>query len=402
MRTLTAATLVAAFTPFVFAAVDISAIPRIASAKVVPGAYIVELTGAGELPGSSGAKRSYSPHAQLYKALRKRDAIWDVQQEYHADKLFVGATITLQDEADLQAVASIQGVKSIYPVYLHDRPRPLNVHIPDGPHDAKVPPDAYSTHKMTGVDKLHAEGIKGKGIKIGVIDSGIDYKHPTLGGGFGPEFKVYGGYDFVGDAYGEGDNPAKPDDDPIDQCGGHGTHVAGIIAADHDPTYNFTGVAPEAKLAAYRVFGCKGSVGDDILLQALLRAYRDGNDIITLSIGGARGWTSTATAVVASRIAQAGRVVTIAAGNDGDFGSWYASSPGTAVDGISVASVDNTQTLVRAATLSNGHAPIGYGSFKPLNVAGQLPIYALSKDVDVVEDGCKPLPDSTPDLSKYI
>ena len=43
------------------------------------------------------------------------------------------------------------------------------------------PGDSDSTHKMTGVDKLHAEGIFGKGIKIGIIDSGVDYTHPNLG-----------------------------------------------------------------------------------------------------------------------------------------------------------------------------------------------------------------------------
>ncbi|EEB90703.1 hypothetical protein MPER_11053 [Moniliophthora perniciosa FA553] len=62
-------------------------------------------------------------------------------------------------------------------------------------------PDTQSTHVMTGVDKLHAQGITGEGIKIGVIDTGVDYMHPALGGGFGPGFKIAGGYDFVGDDY---------------------------------------------------------------------------------------------------------------------------------------------------------------------------------------------------------
>lgn len=68
-------------------------------------------------------------------------------------------------------------------------------------------------------------------MKIGILDTGTDYKHPALGGGFGPGFKVAGGYDFVGDAY-TGFNTPVPDNDPLDQCAGHGTHVAGIIGAD--------------------------------------------------------------------------------------------------------------------------------------------------------------------------
>lgn len=69
-------------------------------------------------------------------------------------------------------------------------------------------------------------GYYGEGVQIGIIDTGIDYQHPTLGGGFGPGFKVAGGYDFVGDKYGKGNNPPVPDNDPLDLCAGHGTHVS--------------------------------------------------------------------------------------------------------------------------------------------------------------------------------
>jgi subtilisin family serine protease len=71
-----------------------------------------------------------------------------------------------------------------------------------------------STHVMTGVDKLHAEGYFGQGIRIGIIDSGIDYTHPSLGGAIGPGNKVIGGYDFVGDAFtGLQDSVPIPDPD---------------------------------------------------------------------------------------------------------------------------------------------------------------------------------------------
>lgn len=48
----------------------------------------------------------------------------------------------------------------------------------------------WSPHNMTGVDKLHDRGIKGKGSIIAIVDTGVDYNHPTLGGGYGPGFKV--------------------------------------------------------------------------------------------------------------------------------------------------------------------------------------------------------------------
>lgn len=63
-----------------------------------------------------------------------------------------------------------------------------------------------------------------------------------------------------------------PDDDPLD-CGGHGTHVSGIIGANA-PT--FTGVAPNATLGMYRVFGCTGGTANDILIAAFIAAFNDG------------------------------------------------------------------------------------------------------------------------------
>ncbi|RKP05309.1 peptidase S8/S53 domain-containing protein, partial [Thamnocephalis sphaerospora] len=105
----------------------------------------------------------------------------------------------------------------------------------------------------------------GAGIKIGIIDTGIDYTHPALGGCFGPKCKVAFGYDFAGDAY-TGLNRAKPDADPLDQCNGHGTHVAGLVAAKSDMAM---GTAPGATLGAYRVFGCTGSVEMHLMISAM-------------------------------------------------------------------------------------------------------------------------------------
>jgi hypothetical protein len=51
---------------------------------------------------------------------------------------------------------------------------------------------------------------------VAYVQPGIDYNHPLLGGGFGPGFKVVGGYDFVGDAF-DGENAPQPDNDPLDE-----------------------------------------------------------------------------------------------------------------------------------------------------------------------------------------
>ncbi len=65
---------------------------------------------------------------------------------------------------------------------------------------------------------------------------------------------------------------AVPDSDPLD-CNGHGTHVSGIISANA-PT--FTGVAPNATLRMYRVFGCSGGSANDILIAAFNTARKEG------------------------------------------------------------------------------------------------------------------------------
>lgn len=80
----------------------------------------------------------------------------------------------------------------------------------------------------------------------------------------------------------------NPDGDIMD-CYGHGTHVAGIIAAE-PPDGRFVSVAPKAKLRGYKVFGCGGTTSEDLLIAAFVKAYEDGADIINASIGFASGY----------------------------------------------------------------------------------------------------------------
>jgi subtilisin family serine protease len=95
-------------------------------------------------------------------------------------------------------------------------------------------------------------GLNGGGQTIAVIDSGIAYDHVALGGGYGPGYRVVGGYDF-----------AENDDDPYDDApaGYHGSHVAGLIAGDGylDSGESFQGLAPESDLVALRVFDDSGN-----------------------------------------------------------------------------------------------------------------------------------------------
>ncbi|KAJ7497612.1 subtilisin-like protease [Mycena latifolia] len=370
------------------------------ASQYVPNAYIIELSG-------TGSKRSLvSRHEEVYADMRNRGIAFIIGQEYDTPEILIGAAIRLSSSSDVAKLSEIPGVQAIRPIVKVPAPKqahptPVSSLIIKDPKAAGLP-DSFSTHMMTGVDKVHAQGNFGKGIKIGIIDTGIDYNHPLLGGGFGPGFKVIGGYDFVGNNF-TGENTPVPDNDPLDECFGHGSHVAGIIGASPNNSLGISGVAYEASLASYRIFGCTGTTSDDLITAALILAYNQKMDVLTLSLGGGKGWTEGTGNVVASRIAAQGRVVTVSAGNTGAEGAWYTADPAGGIGVISVASVDNIVSPVQNATVQGvARDPIPYFMALPLNVIGALPIYATSTNISQPDDACNPLPDSTPDLSPYL
>ncbi|HEX2834437.1 MAG TPA: S8 family serine peptidase [Thermoanaerobaculia bacterium] len=167
----------------------------------------------------------------------------------------------------------------------------------------------------------HANG-GGDGVIVAVIDSGIDYTHPALGNGFGPGKKVAGGYDFVNE-----------DGDPMDDHR-HGTHVAGIIAAQSPA---LTGIAPRVTLLAYKVLGANGKGQTSDIIAGIERAVADGADVINLSLGGPGNPDDPLSRAVENAIAH-GVVVCVAAGNDGVFHA--IGSPAGAPSAITVGATD--------------------------------------------------------------
>ncbi|KAF4467133.1 serine endopeptidase [Fusarium albosuccineum] len=263
-----------------------------------------------------------------------------------------------------------------------------------------------SIHHMTGVDKLHADGVLGKGAVVAVVDTGVAYDHPALGGGFGPGFKIEGGYDLVGDGEWPEDEEKQPDEDPNDNLG-HGTHVSGIIAGESDL---FTGVAPEATLRVYKVFAKMDATTEDVLIDAFLKAYEDGADVITSSVGGLSGWSDNAWAVVASRLVDQGVVVTISAGNDGQAGAFAASSGSSGEHVLAIASVDADITPASTfnATFINDdeeeRVNVPYMSpveWYPSKVK-DWPIIPLGLDTTVTDEACSPLSNGTHNFTSTV
>ena len=305
------------------------------------------------------------------------------RERRHFRDLFNGLTVraTGRDAAKLR---SLPGVRAVYP----DVKLTLS--------QQEVPPgntaDLITALAQTGADVAQsALGLTGRGVRVAVIDSGLDWEHPDLGGGFGPGTRVPKGFDFVGDAFNADDvEPiVVPDPDP-DDCNGHGTHVSGIIGAKG----GLTGVAPGVTFHAYRVFGCEGTTTSDIMLEAMERAHRDGADVVNMSIGAALQWPQYPTAQAANRLVRRGIVVVSSAGNEGTLGLYASSAPGIGRDVIGVASFDNTHTNFIGFSLSPDDRLMGYTpatGAPPPPTAGSLPLVRTGTPASTA-DACNPLP----------
>lgn len=185
--------------------------------------------------------------------------------------------------------------------------------------------------KYVGVEYPHSLNFKGDGIKVAVIDTGVDYNHPALFG-FGPTGKVVGGYDFI-----------ENDNEPLD-TNGHGTEVAGIIAANG----NLKGIAPNAKILAYRVSDVGESVSSDLIVKAIEQAVQDGANVINISLGVNRTNSKIEDAI--NDAVKKGIVVVAAAGNSGPDLKTIG-SPGRDPNAITVGATYNNITASLVATL---------------------------------------------------
>ncbi len=334
-----------------------------------------------------------------------------ITELFRTQKVYNGIWMRVNVD-DLEKLRSVPGIKAIHPLI----PKKLD-------HTTSMP--------LIGAPQIWGGvgNYLGDGIKVGVIDTGIDYIHTNFGGSAiytGQDFttldeavnafptdKVVGGWDFVGDDYDAETNPIpEPDPDPMD-CNGHGSHVAGTIAGfgvlpdgstyqesgtdtyaalkDLSPSAYIAkfrigpGVAPKAKLYALRVFGCGGST--EVVEQAIEWAvdpnndgdFSDHLDVINMSLGSSFGTEVDPSAIAANNAAQAGVLVVASAGNSGDV-YYITGSPAVARHAISVASsvdsgaVVSAFEVVTAPSIPAGNYPAVEAAFGPqtYDVTGDL------------------------------
>ena len=299
---------------------------------------------------------------------------------YRTHAVLSGVAVTTHAK-NLDALEAIPGVAAVYPITPKARSLSSAIALQGGPM-------AWQTSGT------------GAGIKVAIIDSGVDYTHADFGGpgteqafedakaiadGSWVTAKVTTGFDFVGDAY-DGQDPSSipvPDPNPLD-CNGHGTHVAGIAAGGgvttggapysgpYDATIDYLGLrigpgmAPRAELHAYKVFGCEGST--DVVTQAIDKAVdpdgdgnpSDGADVINMSLGSDFGSAYDADSVASNAAVDAGVVVVASAGNGGDVTD-IAGSPANAVKAISVANSVDAQSILDGTEMSVDGTPRTFG-----------------------------------------
>ncbi len=199
-------------------------------------------------------------------------------------------------------------------------------------------------------------GLTGQGQTVAIIDSGVAWDHVALGGGFGPSYRVVGGWDFA-------ENDSNPYDDG--PSGFHGTHVAGALAGQTD---SFAGIATEADIVALRVFDDNGVGQLQWIESALQWVHQNRNSFespittVNLSVGAALNPENyaSATAMLEDELRQLrddGILVFAASGNLQQGGSFTGDPvlyPASSDSVIAVASVDDQGNLSQFAQRESG------------------------------------------------
>lgn len=179
---------------------------------------------------------------------------------------------------------------------------------------------AEQSNNLTFPAHLNSTSYTGKGVKIGVIDTGIAKDHPDL------KHRIKGGYDLV-----------DLDDDPAETTPEegmptyHGTHVSGIIAANGA----MKGVAPDSDLYIYRALGPGGSGTSIQVIAAMEEAVKDEVDVMNLSLGNTVNGPDYPTSKAVDTASEKGVAVIVANGNDGPE-KWTVGAPATAKTALSV------------------------------------------------------------------
>ncbi|ANE45716.1 hypothetical protein SY83_04715 [Paenibacillus swuensis] len=244
-----------------------------------------------------------------------------IKTRHTYSRVFNGFSVTLPAN-QVEQLTTLPGVKAVYPS------RTMKV----DPIDT-VDPLMNDSAPHIGVGSYYNTGFDGSGVKVGVIDTGIDYRHPSLKDAY------RGGFDFVDEDSDPMETPPDPNDP--EAATSHGTHVSGTVLGRGNPenpngaTGWVRGVAPGADLYAYRVLGPGGSGSEEDVIAAVEQSVADGLDVINLSLGSDANDQNAADSIALNNAVLAGLVVVTSNGNNGP-GDFTTGSPAASELAISV------------------------------------------------------------------
>ncbi|RIK17918.1 MAG: hypothetical protein DCC50_00155 [Acidobacteria bacterium] len=338
-------------------------------AEVVPEGAVAESTVPSRAAQRGTTAKVEAQQKGFVNSARKLGA-----KELGSTQLAANLVVLEVDASQLEAIASLDDVVSVNPLNRYEK------------HEGEAPSGSLA-QAIDYVDArgLHDAGFTGEGVRVAVLDSGIDYTHYNLGGPgdqavtdtcmagadapatgecadlFGPDApKVKGGFDFVGDTWPNG--ALAPDPNPIDSgpAGGHGTHVGDIIGG-HSADGLHQGIAPGTSLYAVKVCSAVSTSCSGVaMLQGLdwaLDPNGDGDisdavDIVNMSLGSSYGQDEDDSSFASDNLVRAGVVVVASAGNDADR-PFIVGSPSSAEGVISVAQTalpDDRQWVIESST----------------------------------------------------
>ena len=300
---------------------------------------------------------------------------------YSFKEAFNGVSMTLPAN-EIEKVLESHSVKTIWSDVKIQGIQPVEKEKENGKVNLKTVPSL-------GTEQLHTKGYTGEGVKVAVIDTGIDYNHPDLK-------EVYkGGYDFV-------DNDADPMETTYDDWKksgwpefnnssayytSHGTHVAGIIAGQgtNDHEFAVTGVSPDVDLYGYRVLGPYGSGMSSHIIAAIEKATSDGMDIMNLSLGANINDPFYPTSIAVNNAVLAGVTAVVAAGNSGSEMKTLG-SPGSSTLALTVGANDVSVTV---PTFTGGIAGDGDATDVDLRLLAK----GISDNIPLLEGKVLPIVD---------
>ncbi|MFJ7825437.1 S8 family serine peptidase [Psychrobacillus sp. NPDC096623] len=306
-----------------------------------------------------------------------------LKEGYTFDTVLNGFAATIKAD-DLPKLLTVPGITLIEPdatVYASEESASKSSELLK---DETLEAQMNTSISFLGIEKLWDEGIQGQGVKVAVLDTGIDANHPEFAG-------IYkGGKNFIPNSSTytrtRADNDAS-ETSPLERPAGtpefnatgsafytsHGTHVAGTIAAIGANEFGIKGIAPKVDLYMYRVLGAYGSGATSGIVKAIDTAVIEKMDVINLSLGGGANTETDSGSFAINNAMMAGTIAVIATGNSGPNRGTMG-TPATARLGIAVGNTTNPETMY------NGEVKVTVGNY---NLTKQLQLMGTTFGKDL-------------------